>query len=285
MRDGMPTRKVGGRSPESAFAGIDVACAAGKRLPVDVSVRRAGRLVPLPLRTVDLPVPRGAGNAAALDRAWCASFADATAEYLRAVEARCAVRIVRVGIDAPSAPRRAGTARRASEAELARRGISCFATPSAAECARFTAAARTHLACGGALARLPHANRIFMLAGFALFARLRHDYECLEVYPQGAVAVLGCGALHKSRAEGLAAQRRTMARVTGWRGLMDDAALRATAFGARHDLIDAFLAAWVASLDELDREPLGGEPDDTIWLPRARLVHGRRRATRATEVA
>lgn len=272
-------------APEPAFAGIDVACAVGKRLPVHVSVRRAGRLVPLPLRTLELDVPRGAGNLAALAADWCASFADAAAAYLRAVEERCGVRIVRVGIDAPSDPRPAAAARRASETELARRGIACFATPSVAVCDELTRAARAHLARGGAVARLPHANRIFMLVGFALFARLRRERECLEVYPQGAVAVLGCGAIHKSRAEGLAAQRRTMARVTGWRGLADDAALRATGFGATHDLLDAFLAAWVASLDDEDREPLGGAPDDTIWLPRPHLGRTRRRGARAAEVA
>jgi hypothetical protein len=124
-----------------------------------------------------------------------------------------------------------------------------------------------------------------MLAGFALFARLRRDWECLEVYPQGAVALLGCAAVHKSRRDGLAAQRRTVARVTGWRGLVDDAALRATGFGAAHDLLDACLAAWVASLAACDREPLGGAPDDTIWLPRPSVARARSRASQAPSIA
>jgi hypothetical protein len=275
MRAEVHSRGAGNARPAPAFAGIDVACAIGKRLPVNVSVRRRGRLVPLPLRALDLPVPRGAGNAVALEPAWCTAFADATAVYLRAIERSFGVQVVRIGIDAPSDPRPIGASRRMSEAALARRGIACFATPSAAECDALTATARAHLARGGPVSRLPHANRIFMLVGFALFTRLRCEWECLEVYPQGAVAVLGCNAVHKSRRDGLTAQRRAVARAIGWRGLVDDAALRATGFGAAHDLLDAYLAAWIASLDPEQREPLGGARDDTIWLPRLPVVRAR----------
>ena len=40
--------------------------------------------------------------------------------------------------------------------------------------------------------------------------------------------------------------------------------LSAIAFGARHDQLDAYLAAWVALLDESHREALGRQPLDAI---------------------
>jgi hypothetical protein len=41
-------------------------------------------------------------------------------------------------------------------------------------------------------------------------------------------------------------------------------------FGHQHDRIDAYLSAWVASLEDQDREALGKPPDDVIWIPRLR---------------
>ena len=40
------------------------------------------------------------------------------------------------------------------------------------------------------------------------------------------------------------------------------------AWGAPHDQLDAYLSAWVASLEESDRYSFGDPPDDAIWVPR-----------------
>jgi hypothetical protein len=40
--------------------------------------------------------------------------------------------------------------------------------------------------------------------------------------------------------------------------------------GTNHDRLDAFMAAWVASLPKRRRRAIGNEddPDDAIWVPR-----------------
>jgi hypothetical protein len=125
------------------------------------------------------------------------------------------VRIARVAIDAPSDPKSLGTKRRLAELALDVRRISCITTPDEAQFTAIRAKATAHLAEGGAVARMPHANQVWMLVGFALFARLRNDWECLEVFPQATVALLG-GSIHKSKSDGLQAQLSAAAKWTGW---------------------------------------------------------------------
>jgi hypothetical protein len=252
-----------------AFAGIDVAFARGKALPVSVCVRRAGRLEPLGLRDRRAPQPpRGRGNPEALIEASICAFADAAAQYLHEVEQHFGVQIVRVAIDAPSDPKSLGTQRRLAELALDVRRISCITTPDKAQFIAIRAKAAAHLAEGGAVARMPHANQLWMLVGFALFSRLRNDWECLEVFPQAIVALLGVGGIHKSRTDGLQAQLAAAARWTGWPDPPVPAALQPVGYGSRHDQLDAYLAAWVASLGPSEREALGTPPGDVIWVPR-----------------
>jgi len=44
-------------------------------------------------------------------------------------------------------------------------------------------------------------------------------------------------------------------------------ACRVIRTGAGKRRVDAYLAAWVASLDESDRDAIGSTPDDVIWIP------------------
>jgi hypothetical protein len=46
-----------------------------------------------------------------------------------------------------------------------------------------------YLTAGGLESRLPYANQPCMFAGFALFRRLRVEWECLEVYLQATMGV------------------------------------------------------------------------------------------------
>lgn len=241
-----------------AFVGIDVAFAKRKRLPVCVCVREGERIAPLALATVRaLRPPVGSGNAATLNSDGLARFADQVAAYLCQVESHFGVTICRIGIDAPSSPRRDDLARRQAEAALDARRISCFTTPSRADFVRIRAKASAHLEGGGAESRLPHANQLWMLVGFALFERLRRDWECLEVFPQATVCVLGANAIHKTRPGGVAAQLKAIARCTGWPTPPDAQALRRVIGGVPHDGLDAYMSAWVAALRPYERAALG----------------------------
>jgi hypothetical protein len=254
---------------EEAFAGIDVACAAGKRLPVVVCTRRAGVLAPLPLRGLErCAPPRGMGNARTIEPRVVRRFAAETARYLRGVEQALGVRIVRIALDASSAPKRPGLERRLAEVALDRRRIGCFTTPDAAAFDAIRAKVRAHLAAGGAHARIPHANQLWMLAGFALFERLGERWPCLEVFPQAIAHTLGAAGLHKARPGAVRRQLAAAARHTGWPLPPEPGQLRGAGFGSLHDLLDAYLAAWMASLPASEREPLGSPPDDVIWIPR-----------------
>jgi hypothetical protein len=253
---------------ERAYAGIDVAFAKGKRLPIVVTVRRGSVVEPLPLRDLVERPPIGQGNARALDPAVLLSFAEAAAHYLHAVEKSFNVTIERIAIDAPSGPCAAGEKRRLAERSLDSRGISCIATPSAASFEQIRQRAGTHLAGGGAESRIPGANQLWMLVGFELFGRLGREWECIEVFPQAIVFTLGASETHKSKGAGLARQLSAASRMTNWPQPPHTNRLESIGFGGRSDKLDAYLSAWLASLNESEREALGVPPDDAIWIPR-----------------
>lgn len=252
-----------------AFVGVDVAFARGKRLPVCVATWRDGRLVPERLRRLSFEPPVGEGNVATLNAARVDAFARTAAEYVQRVceELRLVPR--RIAIDAPSSPCADGARRRAAEAAMDAAGISCFTTPSASGFETIRKKVRRHLDGGGAANRLPHANQLWMLVGFALFRELGRVAPCLEVFPQATARVLGAGGVHKSKAGGIEAQLAEAARHTGWPSNDGEmAAFEELGFGDRHDRLDAYLSAWVAALDEGDRLAFGTPPDDVIWTPR-----------------
>lgn len=249
-----------------AYAGIDVAFRKNKRLPIVVCTWRAGVLEQLALRSAAFKPPSGAGNEAALDQARIDAFVAAAAEYVETVEREFGVEVTRIAIDAPSSPRAEAIERRRAERALDLCGISSIGTPNAAEFEQICSRARFHLSNGRSVSSLPGANQLWMLVGFSLFRTLRKRWDCFEVYPHAIVSALDAGANHKSTGVGLAEQLAAVARQTRWpRNGIDD--LRAIGYGSRHDRLDAYLAAWVASLDERQRRPLGQPPDDVIWVP------------------
>ncbi len=199
---------------------------------------------------------------------WRAGFAAQTTRYFQGVERAFSVQIERIALDAPGIPCPAHVNRREAERALDARRISCFTTPSETQFEEIQKKALIHLEAGGPENRLPHANQIWMLVGFALFRQLEFTWPCLEVYPQATVALLGSGGLHKSKNAGLAAQLGAVGQHLEWDAKEFEAALRRSGFGQLHDQFDAYLAAWVASLKEGEREPLGLPPEDVIWVPR-----------------
>ena len=251
-----------------AFVGIDVAFAKGKRLPVVVCTWKLGRLVPLALRRLQFQPPTGSGNAQSCVPSVVRQFAQSTAIYLRRVESHFGVQIDRIGIDAPSSPRREGARRRAAEVALDRAGISCFTTPTTSDFDSIREKVERHLSGGGAETHLPHANQLWMQVGFELFSHLSSVAECVEVYPQATVRSLGAGAVHKSRGGAVEAQLAAISTYTGWPdSSRDEPSLAEIAWAPAHDQLDAYLSAWVAALDLDDRSPFGDPPDDVIWIP------------------
>jgi len=257
-----------------AFAGIDVAFAKRKLLPVSVCRWIDDGFAPLPLRKAKSTPPRGHGNAATLNAGKVSSFADDTARYLRTIEAEFGVQICRIAIDAPSDPKEPGRPRRRAEQALDARQIRFITTPSSIEFARIIQKATAHLASGGLESRMPHANQLWMLVGFALFTRLRKDWECLEVFPQATAVILSSAIKHKSTAVGLTTQLRAIAQFTRWPEVPEASALRQVSYGSLHDCLDAYSAAWIASLGETEREPLGEAPNDVIWVPTVYMEDG-----------
>lgn len=241
-----------------------------------MAVWNDSHLEPYPLRlNKSVLPPHGAGNARTLVPKDVARFCHATLEYLQGLERRCKIEIARIAIDAPSDPKQDGMWRRAAEVAMDRRGISCITTPSTNEFAEIRRRAQHHLNGGGAEARMPHANQIWMLVGFELFETLRPNYECLEVFPQATAFELGAAGLHKSKTEGALAQLTAASRYTNWPEPPALAQLEPIAYGAIHDKLDAYLAAWVAALEEHERIPLGKPPNDVIWIPRLELLERR----------
>jgi hypothetical protein len=147
-------------------------------------------------------------------------------------------------------------------------GISCFTTPTASEFEAIREKARQHLAAGGPLNRLPHANQIWMLVGFELFRVLESAAECIEVFPQAIVRALGAGGVHKTKSGAVEAQLQAAAAHTGWPSAdASEPGFHEIAWSPGHDRLDAYLSAWVAALEESERVAYGSPPDDVIWVP------------------
>ncbi len=253
----------------SVYIGIDVACSVGKRLPICV-VSGGYPLIPLmiPKHLAGL-IPRGVGNK---EITAAAPFHEAAGGVVSAIN-RIAIergwQIKRIAVDAPAAP--PATDSRTSENELGRLGLSSFRTPPASAWAGIREKCANHLGLGGSAATLPHANKIRMLFGFELFACLNSGFraEVIEVYPFAIVRALLPACKHKSTEKGYRDQLAAVSARTGWEPQRLEARLKATVPGSRHDRLDAFMAAWVASLPVRGRRAFGNaqRPDDAIWVP------------------
>lgn len=254
---------------QDAFVGIDVAFAKKKVLPVSVCIRQDAKPPDiLPLRVSVEKPPAGRGNVLALDDRVRKQFAEAVLAWIEKLERVKRLKVRRIAIDAPSDYCRDASGRRAAERALDGCGISCFATPTEEEFRSKVEASRRFLADGGKPSRLPNANQLWMLVGFELFRTLGRRYECVETYPQAVVHQLKCASRHKSTEQGLQSQIDEAAKLLGVSPTEMRSKLLAMGFGSAHDRLDAFLSAWVASLDEKDRKAFGTPPDDVIWVPK-----------------
>ncbi|MDN3639629.1 DUF429 domain-containing protein [Simiduia curdlanivorans] len=250
------------------FIGIDLAIRKGKHLPI-VAVRREGKqLIPLPLTQLTFRPPIGTGNMMTLQDELLNEFANECRDYVCRACRAFDVKPLRIAIDAPSAPTQPNQKRRLAERALDAAGISCFTTPTKAGFTAIRRKVEAHLLNGGELNKLPHSNQLWMLAGFALFETLSELAECIEVYPQATARVLGAATLHKSQAGVAEHQLNAAAAITGWPNPSLDTCIDDIAIGPMHDKVDAYLCAWVASLEVHERDSFGTPPDDVIWVPK-----------------
>ena len=251
------------------YVGIDVACAARKRLPICV-VSAGQPLTPLAIpKHLGAAIPRGIGNKEITAVAPFREAALGVASSIHRIAVEMGWHVERVAVDAPAAPPASNP--RASENELKRLGLPSFRTPAAGEWAGIKQKCVEHLGSGGSTATLPHANQIWMLFGFELFSTLRVGLgiEVIEVYPFAIVRALRPACAHKSTEKGYQDQLDAVATRTGWKPQDLGHKLGATGSGSRHDRLDAFMAAWVASLPRERRRAIGDaeRPDDAIWVP------------------
>jgi hypothetical protein len=111
-----------------------------------------------------------------------------------------------------------------------------------------------------------------MLYGFELFRELRaaKREKVVEVYPYAIVCALIRDCPHKTTPDGYSLQLRAVVEASGWTSVELEAQLRRSVPASKHDRLDAFMAAWVASLDKSRCCAYGDEadPNGAIWIPR-----------------
>ena len=260
------------------FIGIDVACAKGKYLPLVICSQENGRLIPLPLGHYQIKPPRGLGNALTLYDDVNKAFANDVASYIETICDAFHLQPVRIGIDSPLRPRDNRLKRRIEEQALDRSGISCYTTPSTDDFEAIKAKGIAHLQANKPIQNLPHAHQIFMLLGFALNERLSKVAKCIEVYPHATVKKLGVADIHKSKGNQAELQLSAMSHYTGWPRNNDDWEQAGNmCLGPMHDRVDAYSAAWVASLSEQERICFGDpEKGDAIWIPKVKPINSPR---------
>jgi hypothetical protein len=212
----------------------------------------------------------GFGNAGTLIEENNFAYAAAIKNYIVDVCEEHNLTPARIAIDAPLIPKKNGLKRRLAERAFDSRKINCYATPSKEEFESISEIGKTHLNGGGEVSRLPHSNQIFMLAGFAIYQALKNVAECIEIFPHATVKLLGVAGKHKTKENQAYVQLHAMSKYTGWPSSKDEwNKVKNICSGDLHDKVDAYGAAWVASLDVEQRLALGEtSQNDAIILPR-----------------
>jgi hypothetical protein len=180
----------------TVYLGIDVACAAGKRLPICV-VSAEDPLTPLMIsKSLVRLIPRGVGNKEVFSPEPFRAVAAQIASVIKHLVSEIGWRVERIALDAPSGP---PIVQRQSEDELRRCGLSCFRTPPKSAWTDIRIECANHIQRGGSVSTLPYANKIWMLFGFELFSSLRREFpiEVIETYPFAVVRELLPACAHR----------------------------------------------------------------------------------------
>lgn len=259
---------------KSIYIGVDVSCAVKKRIPIVFAEKREGRLIPLPVKELPFAAPYGHGNKLVVQHEYNLTYAQQIREYVTDVCHFYDVKPERIAIDSPLRPRAEELDYRIAERELNQAGIRCYKTPSKPEFDEIINKVRRHLSRGGEVARVPHAMQLWMLAGFEIARELAKIAPILEVFPQANIRRLMPDAPHKTGKGVPKLQLEAIARYTGWPATPKDwKVLKKISAGSMHDQVDAYSAAWVASLRGNELEVLGDvEKQDAVWVPSRKLL-------------
>jgi hypothetical protein len=214
-------------------------------------------------------IPRGVGNK---EITAAAPFRGAALGVVRAISQildETGWHVERTAVDAPAAPPAAGS--RASESELGRLGLSSFRTPTVSAWTSIRQMCADHLRSGGSAATLPTPTK----SGCSSASSSSHPSRAVSRRKSSrcihSPSFERCyhRAQHKTTEQGYRDQLNAVAARTGWEPLKLESRLKLAVSGSRHDRLDAFMAAWVASLPPERRRAFGDaqRPDDAIWVP------------------
>ncbi|WP_417665444.1 DUF429 domain-containing protein [Pseudidiomarina sp.] len=258
----------------SVFIGVDVSCAVKKRIPIVFAEKREGRLIPLPVKESPFQAPYGHGNKLVIEHDFNVDYAKRVRQYVIDVCNYYEATPQRIGIDSPLRPRAEKLDYRIAERELNQAGIRCYKTPSKIEFDEIINKVRHHLSQGGAVSRIPHAMQLWMLAGFEISRELANVAPIIETFPQANIRRLIPNVPHKSGKGIPQLQLEAIARHTNWPATQAEwAQLKQISAGGTHDQVDAYSAAWVASLSDDEIDILGDiKQEDAIWMPSKTLV-------------
>ncbi|MFO1126764.1 MAG: DUF429 domain-containing protein [Methylocystis sp.] len=213
-------------------------------------------------------IPRGVGNKEIAEAAPFKESARGVVSAISLIEKEMGWWVEQIAVDAPASPPLTGS--RVSENQLGEVGLSSFRTPPACAWSSIREQCINHLRLGGSVAKLPYANKIWMQFGFELFVHLKSGLtaEVIEVYPFAIVRALLPTCEHKSTENGYGDQLVAVAHRTGWEPQSLEGVLKSRVPGSRHDRLDAFMAAWVASLPREGRRAFGHarRPADAILV-------------------
>src|SRR5690606_25302001 len=218
--------------------------------------------------------PYGHGNKLVVEHEYNLNYARQIRQYISDVCHFYGVKPERIAIDSPLRLRSEEIDYRVAEREVNQAGIRCYKTPSKPEFDEIINKVRRHLALGGEVARVPHAMQLWMLAGFEISRELAKIAPVLEVFPQANIRRLIPNTKHKTRKGVPKLQLEAIARYTGWPATPRDwKILKRISAGSMHDQVDAYSAAWVASLNEAELEVFGDvESQDVVWVPSKKLL-------------
>src|SRR5690554_2319436 len=121
---------------------------------------------------------------------------------------------------------------------------------------------------------MPHAMQLWMLAGIEIARELATIAPVREVFPQANIRLLLPNVPHKSGKDVPLMQLQALAKQTGWPCTQEEwSTLKHISAGGMHDQVDAYSAAWVASLPETDVNVFGDiQQQDAIWVPRRDVI-------------
>lgn len=115
-------------------------------------------------------------------------------------------------------------------------------------------------------------NRL-VLTGFGIVEKLKDFCTVIEVYLQAIIREILPNVFHKTKRGVSEEKLNAIAQFTGWPTTEEANEINYIAAGSLHDRVDAYSAAWVASLSDDERGVFGDiSNNDAIHIPAKHLT-------------